>query len=656
MTRYRHAIAPFAIALLLAGGATPAGALELKETPGLAQEVAEGRLPPVEQRVPGTPSIVHFDRPWQQPGEPGGNMRIIMARAKDTRLMVVYGYARLVAYTPSLNLEPDILESYEVQEGRIFTLHLRKGHKWSDGHPFTSEDFRYYWEDVANNDQLAPLGPPKILFVDGEPPKVEILDETTIRYSWSKPNPFFLPELAGAAPLYIFRPAHYLKQFHEKYNDRRKLRTQARALGQRNWAALHNRMDSMYRNENPALPTLEPWINTSEQTDQRLIFKRNPYFHRVSANGYQLPFIDQVVMTLADSKIIPVKTGAGESDLQARYLRFDNYTFLKRAGKEKGYNVHLWRIAKGSHIALFPNLNVQDPVWRRVVRDPRFRRALSLGINRHEVNQVLYFGLAIEQADSVLPESPLYREEYAKKWAVFDLDRANALLDEMGLKRDGARGPRYLPDGRQLEILIEAPAEGTEFTDVLRLVHDSWAKLGIKVIPKSFQREVMRQRIFSGETLMSMWSGLENGVATANSSPAELAPTSQIQLQWPKWGQYIETGGKVGEQVDLAPAKELFALKEEWRRARTEEERARVWHEMLSIYTDQVYTIGIVAGVLQPVVVNKHIRNVPEKGIYNWDPGAQFGMYRPDQFWFDLPGKTAGTAPGTQAADDTQNR
>jgi peptide/nickel transport system substrate-binding protein len=656
VSRYRHAVASFALAVPADSSTAPAAALELKETPSLAKAVAEGRLPPVEERVPETPSIVRFEHPWQQPGEPGGSLHIIMARAKDTRLMVVYGYARLVAYTPSLKIVPDILESYEVEEGRIFTLRLRKGHRWSDGHPFTTEDFRYYWEDVANNKELSPLGPPKILFVDGEPPKVEIIDETTVRYSWSKPNPLFLPELAGAAPLYIFRPAHYLKQFHEKYNDKRKLRDLARSMGQRNWAALHNRMDSMYRNENPDEPTLEPWVNTSRQTDQRLIFKRNPYFHRVAANGYQLPYIDEVVMSLADSKIIPVKTGAGESDLQARYLRFDNYTFLKRAGKEKGFNVNLWRIAKGSHIALFPNLNVEDPVWREVVRDVRFRRALSLGINRHEINQVLYFGLALEQADSVLPDSPLYKEEYAKKWAHFDLAQANALLDEMGLKRDGPRGPRYLPDGRPLEILIEAPAEGTEFTDVLRLIHDSWQKLGIKVIPKSFQREVMRQRIFSGETLMSMWSGLENGVATADSSPADLAPTSQIQLQWPKWGQYIETGGKAGEPIDMAPAKQLFALKEEWRRARTEEERARIWHEMLHIYTNQVFTIGIVAGVLQPVVVDERLRNVPEKGIYNWDPGAQFGIYRPDQFWFDVPGKTATGGAGTQAADDTRSR
>ena len=432
---------------MLAGAALPAAALELKETPALAKDVAAGKLPPVAERVPAHPSVVDFDDPWQEPGKPGGTMRIIMARAKDTRLMVVYGYARLVAYNEKFKLVPDILESYEVEDGRIFTLHLRQGHKWSDGAPFTTEDFRYYWEDVANNKQLSPLGPPKILFVDGEPPKVEIIDATTVRYSWSKPNPFFLPALAGAAPLYIYRPAHYLKQFHEKYDDPKKLKAEARAVGQRNWAALHNRMDSMYKNDNPDLPTLEPWVNTSQPTDQRFIFKRNPYFYRVSANGYQLPYIDQVVMTLADSKIIPVKTGAGESDLQARYLRFDNYTFLKRAGKEKGFKTHLWRIAKGAHMALYPNLNVNDPVWQPIVRDVRFRRALSLGINRHEINQVLYFGLAVEQADSVLPESPLYEEQYAKKWAHFDLEQANALLDEMGLKRDGER--RAAPAARR---------------------------------------------------------------------------------------------------------------------------------------------------------------------------------------------------------------
>ena len=139
--------------------------------------------------------------------------------------MVVYGYARLVAYDEALELVPDILKDVEVEDGRVFTLHLRPGPSLVRRQPFTSEDFRYWWEDVANNEQLSPTGPPAELYVDGEPPQVEFPDELTVRYSWAKPNPFFLPALAGATPTFIYMPAHYLKQFHEKYADPDKLAT-----------------------------------------------------------------------------------------------------------------------------------------------------------------------------------------------------------------------------------------------------------------------------------------------------------------------------------------------------------------------------------------------------------------------------------------------
>ncbi len=147
---------------------------------------------------------------------------------------------------------------------------------------------------------------------------------------------------------------------------------------------------------------------------------RNPYFHRVDANGLQLPYIDRFVLAVADPKLIPAKTGAGEADLQARDVHFNNYTFLKQGEKQNGYRTLLWRPGKGSHFALFPNLNVNDPVWRKLLRDVRFRRALSLAIDRSLVNQVLYFGLAIESNNTVLPQSPLFREAYRDRWARYD--------------------------------------------------------------------------------------------------------------------------------------------------------------------------------------------------------------------------------------------
>lgn len=610
-----------------------AAAGPLIEPPSLAPRVAAGELPAIEKRVPTNPSIVGPSEGLVEPGRHGGTLRMLMSGAKDTRMMTVYGYARLVAYNEKLELVPDILERVEVEGDRVFTLHLRPGHRWSDGHPFTAEDFRYFWDDICHNEALAPMGMPAGLVIDGEAPKFEVLGPTAVRYRWSRANPYFLPALAQASPLYIYRPAHYLKTFHSRYGDPAKLEEKARQAGQRNWAAVHNRMDNQYRNDNPRLPSLDPWVIATKPPAERFVFQRNPYYHRIDTAGQQLPYIDQVILSLADGKLIPAKTGAGESDLQARYLRFDNYTFLRQSAKRQDMTVHLWRTGYGAQLALYPNLNVEDETWRRVFRDARFRRALSLAINRKEVNQVIYYGLAQGGGNTLLPESPLYHPVNRETWARFDMKKAAALLDEMGLQR-GRDGIRLLPDGRPLAIIVETAGESSEQTDMLELIHDSWLRAGVKLYIKPMQREVLRNRIFAGQTLMTVWTGVENGLATWAMSPEEFAPTTQQQLQWPKWGQYFETRGNAGQAPDLAEARELLRLFYAWRDNDDRVDRERIWHEMLNLYADQVFSIGIVGGVLQPVMVSNRLKGVPEKGIYNWNPGAHFGIYRPDRFWF----------------------
>jgi peptide/nickel transport system substrate-binding protein len=146
---------------------------------------------------------------------------------------------------------------------------------------------------------------------------------------------------------------------------------------------------------------------------------------------------------------------------------------------------------------------------------------------------------------------------------------------------------------------------------------------------------VLRNRIFSGDALMTVWFGLENGVPTADLSPREFAPTSQYdQPQWPKWGQHYETKGQAGEAPDLPEAQRLMELFLDWRRSLDRAERETIWREILQIYADECYTIGTVAGVRQPVVIRANLRNVPDEAIYNWEPHAQLGIYRPDSFWF----------------------
>jgi peptide/nickel transport system substrate-binding protein len=630
-------IALLIVSLLFAASAgTPAAlAVDWVEAPALADRVSSGELPPIAERVPMEPRVIDLEALGRETGRYGGTLSMLMGKQKDVKMMVVYGYARLVAFDESLNLVPDILESVEVEEGRIFTFHLREGHRWSDGHPFTTEDFRYYWEDVVNHPDLGGSGPPRTLLVNDQPPQVDYVSDTEIRYTWSAPNPEFLPALAGASPLFLYRPSHYLSQFHASHQDPDVLAAMVEEAGLENWRKLHLRVGRQYRPENPDNPTLQPWANSTPTPADRFVFLRNPYFHRVDTQGHQLPYIDEVVLTMGTTSLIPAKASSGETQLQARYLAFDDYPFLKEAEERNDYTVRLWRTAKGSQVSLYPNLNSEDPAWRELMRDVRFRRALSLGIFREEIAQVIYYGLVQQSADTVLPDSPLFDPSYRDAWIQYDVAQANALLDEIGLTERTSEGIRLMPDGRELEVIVTTAGESTEETDVLELIGSSWEQIGVKLLVHSSQREVFRNRIFAGQSVMAVWSGLTNAVPTPEMSPWELAPTTQQQLQWPMWGQYYESGGTAGVEADMPEAQRLLELFGEWQHAVSDEEKTAAWRAMLALYTDQVFSIGIVNSARQPVVVGNTLRNVPVDGVYNWDPGAYFGMYLMDAFWFD---------------------
>lgn len=612
-----------------------AGVGPLIDSPALAAKVAAGELPPLAERLPKSPRLIEVAAMGRAPGRHGGTMRMLMGDQRDIRMMTIYGYTRLVVYDDKLELAPDLLESFEVEGGRVFTLRLRAGHRWSDGHPLTAEDFRYWWEDVANNKRLSPGGPPQAMLISGQPCRFEVLDEVTLRYTWAEPNPVFLPALAGAQPLYIAMPAHYLKQFHQRYAGKEELEQKIKTARVKDWGSLHERFSRQYRPENPDLPTLDPWRNTTSIPAERFTFVRNPYFHRIDENGRQLPYVDEVTLTIGSAALIPAKTAAGDADLQARYLRFEDYTFLKGAAKRMNFEVKLWKRAEGASFALMPNLNAIDPVWRDLNRDVRYRRALSLAINRRDINRVIYFGLAKESGNTALPESPLYDAALAQLNMTPDLAEANRLLNEIGLsKRDGEK-IRLFPDGRRLEFTIETAGASTEETDILDLIKQDFIAIGIKIHPRSSQLDVFRRRILAGQTIMSGWTGMDNALVAAEMEPDALAPTSPAQFNWPRWGQYFESGGREGEAPTIQEAKQLVELYRGWRHSTTHEERREIWQTMLKINAEQLFTIGVVNATLQPIVIAKALRNVPDNGLYSFEPGAFFGRYMPDTFWFE---------------------
>ncbi|MBR3194208.1 ABC transporter substrate-binding protein, partial [Bosea sp. (in: a-proteobacteria)] len=356
---------------------------------------------------------------------------------------------------------------------------------------------------------------------------------------------------------------------------------------------------------------------------------------RIDENGRQLPYVDEVTMTIGSAALIPAKTAAGDADLQARYLRFDNYTFLKDASKRMNFEVRLWKRGEGAWFALMPNLNAIDPVWRDLNRDVRYRRALSLAINRRDINRVIFFGLAKESGNTALPESPLYDETLAQLYMTPDLAEANRLLDEIGLSKRDREGIRLFPDGRRLEFTVETAGASTEETDILDLIKQDFVAIGIKIHPRSSQLDVFRRRILAGQTIMSGWTGMDNALVAAEMEPDALAPTSPAQFNWPRWGQYLESGGREGEAPDIPEAKELVALYKAWRHSTTHQQRREIWQTMLRINAEQLFTIGVVNATLQPIVVARSLRNVPENGLYSFEPGAFFGRYMPDTFWFE---------------------
>jgi peptide/nickel transport system substrate-binding protein len=610
----------------------------LQESSFWAQEVNAGSLPHVQDRIPSEPLVVDLEAKGRSFGRQGGTLRTLISRTKDVRQMVVYGYARLVGYQPDYTLAPDILAAVDVEEGRKFTLHLRPGHRWSDGMPFTSDDFRYWWENVANDPDITPSGPPDFMIVDNRLGKVTFPDEHTVVFEWQIPNPNFLPLLAQASPPFIYRPAHYLSQFHKKFADPDALVEKVKAARVKSWAALHNKRDNMYKFDNPALPTLQPWINSSDKDSSRKLFVRNPYFHRIDSRGVQLPYIDVVQMTVVGGGLIAAKANAGEVDLQARGLDFPDVAILKKGEADGGkYRTLLWANGAASQIAIYPNLNFADPVWREVMRDVRFRRALSLGIDRRMINRALYFGLASEGGMSALSQSALYNDDNTHAWSMMNLAHANALLDDMGLTDRTPAGLRKLPDGRPMEFVIETAGERSEEENALAIIADTWRDLGIRLIMRPLDRDILRNRIYAGRTMASVWFGWDNGLPGPSTSPSYLAPTNQEFFAWPMWGQYYQTVGQAGSPPDMQPAKRLMLLANDWNHTDDPQVREDIWKRMLAIHAEQQFAIGVLAEAPQPVVVSNDLMNVPEHGIWAFDPGAHFGIHRIDEFYFQNP-------------------
>ncbi len=295
----------------------------------------------------------------------------------------------------------------------------------------------------------------------------------------------------------------------------------------------------------------------------------------------------------------------------------------------------LWKRIQGSRVVFFPNLNCKDDVWRNLWRDVRVRRALSLAINRREINKAAFFGLARESANTILPESPLFKPEYRDAWSAFDPVKANQLLDEAGLTGRGPEGERLLPDGRSARIIIETAGENTVESDVLELVRDHWSEVGIKIFVRVSQRELLRRRVKGGDTIMTVAQGLDNGVPTADMSPKELAPTTDDQMHWPLWGFITCPAAVMARHPTCrrrSPFPNFLPAGAALQASRSESASGTKCCISTQI---RCFTIGTVNSTLQPVAHSSLLKKRAQRRALRFDPLSYLGVYMPDTFWYD---------------------
>jgi len=601
------------------------------EAPMLRVKVAAGELPPVEERLPEEPLVLI---PVEEIGQYGGTWhRAWMGRA-DAAGPSRITTERLIRFSRDMKrILPNIAKSWEISEGgKVFTFHLRKEMKWSDGVPFTADDFLFWYEDIILNDELTPAKP-VWLKTGGELGKVEKVDDYTIRFRFTKPHGLFLKYLAGPQGHGIaYYPKHYLKQFHPRYTPVEKLEEMAKKEGFKFWYQLFQAKNDRWMN--PDLPVVTPWKTRTPATEDPFVLERNPYFWKVDPEGNQLPYIDRISHRLVENPdMINFKAMTGEIDMQFRHILYTNYPLLMN-GREKGnYRVFKYTDDFETNMAIGINLNNKDPVLRKIVQDKRFRIAMSLAMNREEINELCYLGLCKEPRQvAPLPESPYYTkwaEKLAYEYLEYNPQKANELLDEMGLKWDKDHKYRLRPDGKVLALTIEfTPAFGP-WADALELIKEYWEAVGVKTAVKSEERSLFYTRKNAADHDVAVWTGAA-GMQTVL-GPRWYLPYSNESLHAVLYALWYNTGGKSGVEPkgDLRKTLELY----DRIKATTDEgEQIQLWDEIMRLNAENLWVLGTLSSPPLIGVVKNNFRNIAEHGIYTWI-GHSPGSLDPEQFF-----------------------
>lgn len=618
------------VSLFLAAVAAPVGAYQ--ESPMLAELVKAGKLPPVEERLPDKPVVT---QPIRSIGKYGGTWRRMGISKWDTGLNSRIAYEPIVRWDRTgRKIVPGLAESWDIRDGgKTYVFHLRKGHKWSDGHPFTAEDLLFWYENILMNKDICPL-PPSWLIARGQTMRVTAPDPLTAVFHFSRPNGLFLETLAFRGHQFIY-PQHYLKQFHIKFTDPDKVRALAKKLIHNDlWFELFRQMCDP--RQNPGRPVLSAWKLTTRPPAKRLLMERNPYYYKIDPAGNQLPYIDRVAMLVVQSgKMVNLKAMSGEVDFQMRWINSANFAVFQKYSrlnqkKNKKLRFRVLRDVSPSTTVIYLNQHSKDPEMRALLQDRRFRTALSMAINRKEIIEIIYDTMAQPSRGIASPYDPYYLPEFDAKYLKYDSDRANRLLDEVGLKRVRG-GWRRQPSGKKLKIILNCyPSESGCGSELWQLVIEYWREVGLDVFMKTDAPTLSRMRVSNGDS--DFWTYGAPGLHWVL-DPQWYVPWTSRSYFAPLYGRYEQSGGTKG----IEPSPEIQQMIDWYKELRwtvgNDARKLELGRSILRQWSDECYTIGIVHEE-NLVIVSERLKNVPDHIIHSWRVMTP-GYIGIEQFYID---------------------
>ncbi len=628
----------FSLGLVSLVAAQSALADDYAEAPQLSALVEAGELPPLVERIPLQPEVIE---PLETVGSYGGTIRSALRGDGDGNgVTLLVGPQGLVRWEMDFSgVRPNIAESWEVNDDFTeYTFYLREGMKWSDGEPFTADDVVFAYELLSDSEYLSDM--PSQYVVNDQPMVVTKLDDYSFTVSFEGSYRNFLDELARPPGQHlVFYAEHYCSKFHPEYADEAELAAEMNAMGANDWQQLMrikcSDIELPTRWGNAERPTLDPWLieNTYSAGATQVTMQRNPYFWQVDSDGQQLPYVDALNFSvISDVEAILLSAINGQFDYQFRHIKeISNLPVLYDNREQAGYEIMRLTDQNASFLGLYLNHSTENEALRSLFEKREFKQALSLGIDRVEVDEIVQLGQGQPWQIGPFEESPFYNETLGTQFIEYDPDRANALLDELGLSERDADGYRLASNGQKISIATIVTVAKPGDIEALEVIRQQWRDIGIEMVINSSERSLFYDRAqnneydASADTVPGAMNPMLDLRALAATNPLE----SRMSIPWTRW--YV-SGGTSGEEPS-ENMKQRLALVDQWTQTTDNEAANALVAEILDLAAEAFEVIGVSRTASPLGIRSVRLNNVWDEMPAGWNYGSP-GPALPQQWYY----------------------